>query len=99
MSSPPTGRRGSSTVTDSELMQGIEKDFNWLVEDRRLRGAKEYGTYKFLDNDTLSMMYEELADIVNYCTFTYVKLRLLEERVGDALRSDSPDTDAELDPE
>jgi hypothetical protein len=45
------------------------------------------------------MMYEELADIVNYCLFTYVKLRLMEERIDGVLRANSPDPDVEFDSE
>ena len=86
-------------MIDSELIQSIEKEFGWLVEERRRQGAKEYGEYKFLDKNTLDMMYEELSDIVNYCTFTYVKLRILEERVDNAIRAYCSDTDVGLNPE
>lgn len=85
-------------MSDSHIAN-LEQEFLWSIEKRRIDGAKQYGEYKFLDNNTLDMMYEELADIVNYCLFTYVKLRMMEERIDGVIRSDSTDPDAELDPE
>lgn len=85
-------------MSDSHIAN-LEQEFLWTIEQRRIDGAKTYGEYKFLDNNTLDMMYEELADIVNYCLFTYVKLRMMEERIDGVIRSDSTDPDAELDPE
>jgi len=45
------------------------------------------------------MMYEELADIVNYCLFTYVKLRMMEERIDGVIRSDCAGEDVGPDQE
>lgn len=66
----------------------IEDDFMQLVEERRETGEKEYGAFKFLEKDTFEMAYEELADFANYALFTFIKLRLLEERINSAIRTD-----------
>ncbi len=59
-----------------------------LIEERRSMGEKTYGEFKFLGNDTFKMAYEELADFANYALFTFIKLRLLEERINDVVRTD-----------
>jgi len=85
-------------VSDSHIAN-LEQEFLWSIEKRRIDGAKQYGEYKFLDNNTLDMMYEELADIVNYSLFTYVKLRMMEERIDSVIRSDCAGEDVGPDQE
>lgn len=73
--------------------RALRKEFFRMVDDRR-RGAKgEYGELGFMKNDTFEMICEELADMANYCMFTYVKVREMERRVN-ALRTNSADHDA-----
>jgi hypothetical protein len=72
----------------------LENDFDYLVEERHKIGGRTYGDFAFLKNNTFQMMYEELADLVNYATFTYVKLRLFEEEVESALCTDRTAGDA-----
>jgi hypothetical protein len=59
----------------------LRSEFADLVAKRLRDGAAEYGEDAFVDNNTFEMIYEEIADLVNYCMFTYVKLRLIEEQV------------------
>jgi hypothetical protein len=59
-------------------MSQAAADFLDMAHERHEAGATEYGKFKFLENDTLDMLVEELADIVNYCTYTAVKVRLLQ---------------------
>jgi hypothetical protein len=67
------------------LYEQFKSEFDALIEHRRVMGAEEYGQWGFLDNDTFQMMYEELADAVNYALFTFIKLRLVE-RAKDEVR-------------
>jgi len=71
----------------------IEEEFIQLVVQRGKAGAEEYGEFAYMKNNTLDMMFEELADIVNYCRFTYIKLRLFKEVVDNALSAHSTRTD------
>jgi len=52
--------------------------FSDLTQERWLTGAKEYGDFAFLSNDTFEMLEEELADIANYARMTFIKVQLLK---------------------
>jgi hypothetical protein len=58
-----------------ELFEEVDKS----AYARHAAGAKEYGPFKFLENDTLEMLLEELYDIINYARYTAVKVKLLQE--------------------
>jgi hypothetical protein len=65
-----------------EVMQMLSDEFNQLVYTRHVGGAEEYGEFKFLANDMVRFIAEELADIANYCRYTYMKLRLMEKVIN-----------------
>ena len=79
-------------ITPEEYAE-LRVEFRRLIESRLSIGQEEYGNLTFLKNDVFAMAYEELADMVNYATFIYVKLRIMERRVN-AVRANSADGDA-----
>ena len=78
---------------DRDKVSKLENDFIGLIESRARTGAEEYGEFTFMKNNTFDMMIEELADIVNYCRFTYIKLRIFQEEVQNALSEHRSDLD------
>jgi hypothetical protein len=62
-----------------EVMQELSDEFNSLIFSRHVEGAEQYGEFQFLKNDMVRFIAEELADIANYCRYTYMKLRLMEK--------------------
>lgn len=62
-----------------ELLQELSDEFDEFCQERHDEGAKEYGELNFLRVDLPQFIYEELADIVNYSRFLYIRLRILEE--------------------
>ena len=54
--------------------------FDDLCQQRHDHGAAEYGALTFLENDTIRMMCEELADTANYARYHFIKLMLLQEQ-------------------
>jgi hypothetical protein len=81
-----------------EQYEVLSEEFFVLADRRANQGASEYGNWGFLTNNTFRMIHEELADIVNYALFTYIKVRLLESRLEDELRSRGTSLHAESDP-
>lgn len=65
-----------------EKMQELSDEFNRLTFSRHTMGAEEYGEFAFLGNDMVQFIAEELADISNYCRYTYMKLRILQEAMN-----------------
>ncbi len=54
---------------------------------RHEMGERNYGAVGFLHNNTYEMMCEELIDLANYAMYTFIKIKLMEER--DAGRTNS----------
>jgi hypothetical protein len=79
---------------DRATLQRLESDFVEMILSRGRQGALDYGEFAFMRNNTFEMLYEELADICNYCRFTYIKLRLFQEAIQHALSTDCTNTDA-----
>jgi hypothetical protein len=68
-------------------MQQLADEFEKLCQQRHEMGAKQYGPVAFLQNDMITFISEELADICNYSKYMYVKLRLFEEMYESSLDS------------
>jgi hypothetical protein len=68
-------------MSDDLSLELLAKEFDEMCAARLDIGAAEYGPTAFVSADTIQMMLEELSDIVNYCKFTYIKLRLYQERL------------------
>lgn len=65
--------------------------------ERHQTGAEEYGPFKFLENDTLGMLEEELADIANYARYTFIKVRMMRLALaGEATKLGSEDGSVKL---
>lgn len=62
-----------------ELLQELSDEFDQFCQERHDEGAQEYGELNFLRVDLPQFIYEELADIVNYSRFLYIRLRIIEE--------------------
>jgi hypothetical protein len=85
---------GTNDGIGEELFNRLATEIHMLAAARRQVGEEEYGQFAFLRNDTFAMMYEELADLINYAVFTYVKIRIVEGDFEDELRRHRPDVDA-----
>lgn len=59
--------------------------FDALTYARHQEGQKEYGTFTFLERNTIEMAMEELADCANYIRYTFVKLHILNTVLSDRL--------------
>jgi len=66
-----------------------------MTAERHKTGAEEYGAFKFLENDTLDMLCEELADISNYARYTFIKVKLLQAALAEAASASGVDTSTE----
>lgn len=78
MSSEGSTESGLGTLLNQLSLEFIER-----CQERLNVGAEEYGPFKFLENDTLDMLLEELLDISNYALMTYVKVRMLQKYLAD----------------
>lgn len=50
--------------------------------ERHNMGAQQYGPTTFLTADTLEMAIEEILDMMNYMRYTYIKLRILQDKIA-----------------
>lgn len=96
MPSPDT-TAGSETGGEeiAKLINTFGTEFWELVQARHELGEQKYGPGKFLTVDTMEEALFELADLANYACYTFVKIRLLQERIG---REAMPDFSKTLDP-
>jgi hypothetical protein len=69
------------------MLNKYAQHFEEMALERHERGAKEYGQFTFLENDTLEMALEELADLMNYVRYTAIKVMWLR----DFLASQAPE--------
>jgi hypothetical protein len=87
------------TPTDEELSQqrfatylnDKADEFRELVRDKMAVGQEKYGTFTWLENDTVDMALQELADLTNYTLFTAVKLLMLRDMVAGEYPGQSQD--------
>jgi hypothetical protein len=77
------------------LINTFGSEFWEMVQARHELGEKKYGPGKFLKVDTMEEALFELADLANYACYTFVKIRLLQERIG---REAMPEFAKTLDP-
>ena len=61
------------------MLEKLNQEFFDLCEQRHKTGAEEYGPITFLDVDLPTFIYEEMADIVNYSRYLFIRMRLMEE--------------------
>lgn len=65
------------TEEEKEQVQIAAQAFATLRRLRDDKGKLEYGEFTFLQNDTIRMALEELADTCNYIEMTAIRLILL----------------------
>jgi hypothetical protein len=68
-------------VEFAQFITELSKEFDDVTFDRHKMGAEKYGAGKFLTVDTITEALEEIADFSNYMRYTYIRLRLLQERI------------------
>jgi len=72
-----------------ELVNMISNEFDHLVITRHNEGADKYGPFSFMGKNMYEEAAAELADLCNYARYAYIKLRMLEMQMADAI-SDAP---------
>lgn len=65
----------------AEKVADFSEEFDNLCQQRHEMGEKKYGPGKFLDVDTMDEALMEIVDLANYARYTYVKVRLLQDRI------------------
>jgi len=63
------------------LIQQASDELDTTCVERHLRGQEKYGEVPFLENDTVEMAMEEVADLMNYMRYTWIKLWLLRRSI------------------
>jgi hypothetical protein len=68
-----------------ELIDHINKysgEYDDLTQQRHNEGERKYGAGSWLGIDTLQHAIDEVLDLGNYARFTYIKLRMLQDKVA-----------------
>lgn len=65
----------------AEKVAGYSQEFDEVCQARHNMGEEKYGPGKFLNVDTMDEALQEVADLANYARYTYVKVRLLQDRI------------------
>jgi hypothetical protein len=68
----------------TEIAEAIAKyneEFDRLTYERHIQGEEKYGAGTWLTIDTLQHAMDEVLDLANYARFTYVKLRMLQDKL------------------
>jgi hypothetical protein len=69
----------------AEIIVGFSEEFDAACEERHLVGAEKYGPGNFLIVDTMEEALDEIVDLANYARYTFIKLRLLQERIREVI--------------
>lgn len=73
----------------AQLIANFSEEFDEECINRHAMGAEKYGPGKFLTVDTLEEAMAEIVDMANYMRYTFIKLRLLQESIMQALPEES----------
>lgn len=73
---------GSMQGDLAALIQQASNDLDEACLRRHEKGQEKYGELTFLENDTVEMAMEEVADMMNYLRYTWIKLWLLQRAVA-----------------
>jgi hypothetical protein len=65
----------------ADKVEAFSGEFDELCIARHDMGEKKYGPGKFLNVDTMDEALMEIVDLANYARYTYVKVRLLQDRI------------------
>lgn len=66
----------------AEKVAEYSEEFDTMCQQRHDMGEKKYGPGKFLSVDTMEEALQEIVDLANYARYTYVKVRLLQDRLA-----------------
>lgn len=72
-----------------QLLKDGQDELNEKLAARMAAGAKEYGELAFLDRDTIEEVMEEVADVINWGTFLYLKMYMVRQAYK-ALQDNAP---------
>lgn len=56
-------------------------EYDQKTQERHNEGEKKYGPGTWLGIDTLQHAMDEVLDLGNYARFTYIKLRMLQDKL------------------
>lgn len=85
MSNEQSTPNDSPTGPDAWELQGLiqqaSNDLDEACLHRHQVGQEKYGELTFFDKDTLAMAMEEIADMMNYMRYTWIKLWLMQRAI------------------
>jgi hypothetical protein len=61
-----------------ELLKEGQAELNKKLQERMDTGAQEYGELAFLNRETIEEVMEEVADVINWGTFVYLKMYMVK---------------------
>jgi hypothetical protein len=64
-----------------ESIERFSNEFDAMCMERHEKGSEKYGPGKFLTVDTLEEALFELADLSNYARYTFVRVKLLQQKL------------------
>lgn len=64
------------------LIQQASNDLDDACLARHQVGQAKYGEFTFFDKDTIAMAMEEIADMMNYMRYTWIKLWLMQRAIA-----------------
>jgi hypothetical protein len=71
------------------MLKDGQDELNEKLAARMARGAEEYGELAFLDRNTINEVMEEIADVINWATFVYLKMYMVRQAYT-ALQQNAP---------
>jgi hypothetical protein len=77
----PSEHETSSASDLPALIQQASDELDNTCLQRHQRGQEKYGDLTFFDADTVEMAMEEVADMMNYMRYTWIKLWLLRRSI------------------
>jgi hypothetical protein len=77
--------------TFAEIIVAMNVEFDDRTLARHAMGAETYGPGKFLLVDTMEEALDEICDLANYARYTFIKMRLLQEQIQQAM-ADTPES-------
>lgn len=62
----------------AELLKEAQTELHIKLQQRMDAGEREYGQLAFMERDTMDELMEEVADIINWGTFVYLKMYMVK---------------------
>lgn len=77
-----SSERSTSPDSVAEQIQTASDVFDKWCADRHEEGAEKYGPLKFITANTLEEAMFEIVDLANYARYTFIKLWLMNQKLG-----------------